>query len=147
MCWNTTNTWCRRCVHPIINIHLPYLLFQVGHDNWVRGVQFHPGGKFIVSASDDKTLRVWDYKNKRCQKTLAAHDHFVTSFGKLFVTQHIEIVWLGQKFKIYFLHFSKWLFFSAQFCCKNSWTWTLLSQDMVIHWWQHNKSWFWENSS
>lgn len=55
---------------------------QVGHDNWVRGVLFHPGGKFIVTCADDKTLRIWDYKNKRCMKTLCAHEHFVTSLGK-----------------------------------------------------------------
>ena len=57
-------------------------LSQVGHDNWVRDVLFHPGGKFIVSAADDKTVRVWDIKNKRCSKTLDAHQHFVTSLGK-----------------------------------------------------------------
>lgn len=55
---------------------------QVGHDNWVRGLMFHPGGKFIVSCADDKTLRIWDYKNKRCTKTLSAHEHFVTSLGE-----------------------------------------------------------------
>lgn len=57
-------------------------VLQVGHDNWVRGVLFHPGGKFIVTCADDKTLRIWDYKNKRCMKTLCAHEHFVTSLGK-----------------------------------------------------------------
>lgn len=55
---------------------------KVGHDNWVRGVLFHSGGKFILSCADDKTLRVWDYKNKRCMKTLNAHEHFVTSLGR-----------------------------------------------------------------
>ena len=58
------------------------LVLQVGHDNWVRSLKFHPGGKFIVSASDDKTLRIWDVKNKRNSKTLEAHSHFVTSMGK-----------------------------------------------------------------
>ena len=43
---------------------------------------FHPGGKYLVSCSDDKTLRIWDYKNKRCAKTLAAHEHFATTLGK-----------------------------------------------------------------
>jgi len=56
---------------------------QVGHDNWVRSVLFHPGGKYLVSCSDDKTLRIWDYKNKRCAKTLAAHEHFATTLGEL----------------------------------------------------------------
>ncbi|CAM4670791.1 hypothetical protein PO909_008390 [Leuciscus waleckii] len=55
------------------------LMTLVGHDNWVRGVLFHPGGRFVVSCADDKTLRIWDYKNKRCMKTLCAHEHFVTS--------------------------------------------------------------------
>lgn len=54
----------------------------MGHDNWVRGVLFHPGGRFVVSCADDKTLRIWDYKNKRCMKTLSAHEHFVTSLGE-----------------------------------------------------------------
>jgi len=52
----------------------------VGHDNWVRDLQFHPGGKYLLSCSDDKTLRAWDIKNQRCAKTLAAHEHFTTTF-------------------------------------------------------------------
>lgn len=43
---------------------------------------FHPGGKYLISCSDDKTLRIWDYKNKRCAKTLAAHEHFATTLGE-----------------------------------------------------------------
>lgn len=35
-----------------------------------------------MSCADDKTIRIWDYKNKRCMKTLCAHEHFVTSLGK-----------------------------------------------------------------
>ena len=57
---------------------------QVGHDNWVRDLQFHPGGKYLLSCSDDKTLRAWDIKNQRCAKTLVAHEHFTTTFGKFF---------------------------------------------------------------
>lgn len=52
-----------------------------GHDNWVRGVIFHPGGKYLISSSDDKTLRVWDISNKRNTKTIDAHSHFCTSLG------------------------------------------------------------------
>jgi len=53
-----------------------------GHDNWVRGLVFHPGGKYLLSAADDKTLRVWDLRHRRCLKTLEAHQHFCTSLGK-----------------------------------------------------------------
>ena len=63
-----------------------FLFFQIGHDNWVRAVMFHPGGKYVVSCSDDKTLRIWDYKNKRCAKTLIAHEHFATSLGEFFLS-------------------------------------------------------------
>ncbi|CAB1353126.1 unnamed protein product [Coregonus sp. 'balchen'] len=68
--------WAPDTAHPTI---LEATGSEVGHDNWVRGVLVHPGGRFIVSCADDKTLRIWDYKNKRCMKTLCAHEHFVTS--------------------------------------------------------------------
>ena len=56
-----------------------------GHDNWVRSLLVHPGGKFLLSAADDKTLRVWDIANKRCTKTLNAHSHFLTCLGWLLI--------------------------------------------------------------
>ena len=68
--------------NPIISTVLILYTYQIGHDNWVRGVVFHPGGKAIVSVSDDKTLKVWDYRNTRCAKTLEVHSHFATCMGK-----------------------------------------------------------------
>ncbi|KAF2460477.1 platelet-activating factor acetylhydrolase IB alpha subunit [Lineolata rhizophorae] len=52
----------------------------VGHDNWVRGLVFHPGGKYLLSCSDDKTIRCWDLAQEgKCVKTLEdAHGHFVS---------------------------------------------------------------------
>eukprot|EP00826_Nyctotherus_ovalis_P044059 TRINITY_DN471_c0_g1_i1.p1 TRINITY_DN471_c0_g1~~TRINITY_DN471_c0_g1_i1.p1 ORF type:complete len:446 (-),score=116.19 TRINITY_DN471_c0_g1_i1:132-1469(-) len=51
----------------------------VGHDNWVRDILFHPNGKYLLSVSDDKSLRVWDLGNGRCIKQiLNAHEHFVS---------------------------------------------------------------------
>lgn len=52
-----------------------------GHDNWVRGLVFHPGGKFLISVSDDKTLRCWDLTQEgKLVKTIDdAHGHFVSS--------------------------------------------------------------------
>uniref|UniRef100_A0AAR2M598 Lissencephaly-1 homolog n=1 Tax=Pygocentrus nattereri TaxID=42514 RepID=A0AAR2M598_PYGNA len=72
-------SWAPESAHPTI-------LEATGSENLKRDcllitgwMLFHPGGKFIVSCADDKTLRIWDYKNKRCMKTLSAHEHFVTS--------------------------------------------------------------------
>lgn len=52
----------------------------MGHDNWVRGLVFHPGGKYLISVSDDKTLRCWDLSQAgKLVKTLDdAHGHFVS---------------------------------------------------------------------
>ncbi|KAF7553636.1 hypothetical protein G7046_g7047 [Stylonectria norvegica] len=51
-----------------------------GHDNWVRAVVFHPGGKYLLSVSDDKTLRCWDLsQGGKCIKVLTdAHERFIT---------------------------------------------------------------------
>jgi platelet-activating factor acetylhydrolase IB subunit alpha len=52
------------------------------HENWVRSVLIHPSGNYILSASDDKSIRVFDIQNKRCLRTLEdAHGHFVTSLA------------------------------------------------------------------
>lgn len=52
----------------------------VGHDNWIRGLVFHPGGKYLLSASDDFTLRCWDLTQEgKCVKTISeVHGHFVS---------------------------------------------------------------------
>lgn len=52
----------------------------IGHDNWVRALVFHPGGKYLFSVSDDKSLRCWDLsQDGKCVKALVdAHERFVT---------------------------------------------------------------------
>ena len=52
----------------------------VGHDNWVRGLVFHPGGKYLLSVADDKTLRCWDLSQEgKLVKTLDdTHGHFIS---------------------------------------------------------------------
>jgi len=45
-------------------------------------VVFHPSGRYIISASDDKSIRVMDIKEERCARTIAdAHGHFITSLA------------------------------------------------------------------
>lgn len=52
----------------------------VGHDNWVRALVFHPGGRYLLSVGDDKTIRCWDLTQEgKCVKTLDdTHGHFVS---------------------------------------------------------------------
>lgn len=52
----------------------------VGHDNWIRGLVFHPGGKYLLSVSDDKTIRCWDLSQEgKCVKVVEGGEHFVSS--------------------------------------------------------------------
>ncbi|KAI9726278.1 MAG: protein with putative role during mitosis [Chrysothrix sp. TS-e1954] len=52
----------------------------VGHDNWVRDLVWHPGGRYLLSVADDKTLRCWDLTQEgKCVRVLGeAHGHFVS---------------------------------------------------------------------
>ena len=63
-----------------------------GHDNWVRALVFHPNGKLLLSASDDKTVRIWELATGRCSKTIEAHAHFVTcmSWGRTTIAGPVQ---------------------------------------------------------
>ncbi len=41
------------------------LMTFTAHENWVRCVLFHPSFKYILSCSDDKSIRVMDIKVRR----------------------------------------------------------------------------------
>lgn len=64
---------------PLTHSSVPSL--QAGHDNWVRALAFHPSGKYLLSSSDDKTIRVWELSTGRCVKTVEAHSHFVATLA------------------------------------------------------------------
>ncbi|KAH8823810.1 nuclear distribution protein PAC1-1 [Flagelloscypha sp. PMI_526] len=52
-------------------------LKKFSHDGWIQGIVFHPSGKFMLTVSDDKQLRVWDLTSGRCTRTIEAHDRFI----------------------------------------------------------------------
>jgi platelet-activating factor acetylhydrolase IB subunit alpha len=70
------------------------VLTLVGHDNWVNDLVFHPNGRFLLSVSDDKSIRIWDLTNGRCyKKMLMAHDNFITSIDmkqKVVITGSVD---------------------------------------------------------
>lgn len=48
-----------------------------GHEHSVSCVRFLPGDRHIVSASRDRTLRVWETATGFCTRTLHGHDDWV----------------------------------------------------------------------
>ena len=50
-----------------------------GHTDVVNSVAFSPDGKWIVTGSSDKTLRVWDSETGQETLTLKGHSNIVIS--------------------------------------------------------------------
>ncbi|CEL94033.1 unnamed protein product [Vitrella brassicaformis CCMP3155] len=49
-----------------------------GHTNWVRGICFHPSGRYVLSCSDDKTIHIYDVNSGYCVRRLDGAKGFVT---------------------------------------------------------------------
>jgi len=68
-----------RLLHPALDPPGgPLLRTLEGHSSFVSGVAVTPDGKFAVSASADKTLKVWDLDSGRALRTLKGHSDDVT---------------------------------------------------------------------
>jgi hypothetical protein len=50
-----------------------------GHDGWIQALKFSPDGKFIVSASEDKTLLLWDAGSGSLIRRFSGHTDGVLS--------------------------------------------------------------------
>lgn len=48
-----------------------------GHKGWLWCLKFTSDGQFLLSASSDRTLKVWDVKRGECISTLGGHLHRV----------------------------------------------------------------------
>ncbi|XP_062572484.1 coatomer subunit alpha-like, partial [Saccostrea cucullata] len=49
----------------------------LGHQDYIRTTYFHHEYPWILSSSDDQTIRVWNWQSRNCVSVLAGHSHFV----------------------------------------------------------------------
>ncbi len=57
----------------------PKILFQAGHTGAVTSVAFSPDGEYALTASDDKTLRLWDISTGREIRVFKGIKDYITS--------------------------------------------------------------------
>jgi len=56
--------------------HILYTLS--GHFDYIRTVEFHPNDlPWILSCSDDQTIRIWNWQSRNCLAVLTGHNHYV----------------------------------------------------------------------
>jgi WD40 repeat protein len=57
----------------------PELVAQLGHSNMVNSAIFSPDGKYVLTASDDKTARLWELESGREVRRFEGHSAWVNS--------------------------------------------------------------------
>lgn len=49
----------------------------MGHCDYIRAVKFHQEYPWILSSSDDQTIRIWNWQSRECISVMTGHSHYV----------------------------------------------------------------------
>ncbi|MEH2370114.1 WD40 repeat domain-containing protein, partial [Nostoc sp.] len=71
--------WLRPLTSNLISPGGSLLLSLTGHSKRVNAVAFTPNGKQVISASWDKTLKLWNLETGECEHTFQGHSDRVTA--------------------------------------------------------------------
>lgn len=82
---------------------------QKGNTNWVFGVAVTPDGQRAISASDDKTLKVWSLSSGKVLQTLEGHTDWVKDVAVMLDGQHTISVSSDKTLKVWDLSSGKCL--------------------------------------
>ena len=65
-------------LHQVWNYKLRRCQFTLlGHMDYIRTTVFHHEYPWILSASDDQTIRIWNWQSRACVSVLTGHNHYV----------------------------------------------------------------------
>ena len=70
--------WGLACTHLGAGSPEPTLTLR-GHTRWIQDLAISPDNRWLVSASDDRTVRLWDLNNERFIQTLGSFRSAVTA--------------------------------------------------------------------
>lgn len=59
----------------------PKLIIQSGHTDEIKDVAYSPDGSLIATASNDKTIKLWDARSRRLLNNLEGHSGAVTTIA------------------------------------------------------------------
>ncbi|PHM08873.1 hypothetical protein CK516_18190, partial [Nostoc sp. 'Peltigera malacea cyanobiont' DB3992] len=71
--------WLRPLTSNLISPGGSLLLTLAGHSDWVNAIVLTLDGKRVISASDDKTLKLWNLETGECEQTFHGHSYSVNA--------------------------------------------------------------------